>query len=304
VFAGFESFDVEVVGGPGADPVTIHGVMGGSGPPVLLLHGFPQNHTMWHRMAPALARDHTVIAADLRGYGDSSRPDSGMDHGGYSFRAMAADQVELMAQLGFERFAVVGHDRGARVTHRMALDHPKAVDRLALLDILPTAYVYSHVDRRLATAYYHWFLFIQPFDLPERLIAADPTWYLHRLLGGWGSGLDVHDPAALSDYERCFADPDTRHAMLEDYRAGASIDLVHDAASEASGQRITAPLLLLWGGSGVVGGGPEHPLDIWRSRAADPTLVTGRPLADTGHFVVDERADETLAELEGFLGDG
>jgi haloacetate dehalogenase len=265
------------------------------------VHGFPQNHVMWHRIAPALARDHTVVATDLRGYGDSGRPPAGQDHAGYSFRAMAADQVALMAHFGFDRFAVVGHDRGARVTHRMALDHPEVVERLALLDILPTAYVYSHVDRRLATAYYHWFFFIQPFDVPERLIAADPTWYLHRLLGGWGRGFDAHEPAALAEYERCFGDPGVRHAMLEDYRAGASIDLDHDAASAASGVRIGAPVLVLWGEVSVVGGGADNPLDVWRPLAADPALVTGGPVADAGHFLVDERPEPTLAALEGFL---
>jgi haloacetate dehalogenase len=301
VFAGFESFDVDIEDRSGAGSITIHGVMAGHGSPVLLLHGFPQNHTMWHRIAPALAQNHTVIAADLRGYGDSGRPESGRDHAGYSFRAMAADQVAVLEHLGFDRFAVVGHDRGARVTHRMALDHPGAVERLALLDILPTAYVYRHVDRRLATAYYHWFLFIQPFDLPERLLAADPTWFLHRLLGGWGSSPGAHHPDALAAYERCFADPDTRHAMLEDYRAAATIDLDHDAASAAAGVGITAPVLVLWGGAGVVGGGPDDPLDVWRTQAADPASVSGRAVAGAGHFLVEERTEETLVALEGFL---
>jgi haloacetate dehalogenase len=301
VFSGFEHFDIAIDGDPEAGSVNLHGVRAGRGPAVLLVHGFPQNHTMWHRIAPALARDHTVIAADLRGYGDSGRPPSGENHAGYSFRAMAADLLALMAHFGFDHFAVVGHDRGARVAHRMALDHPAVVERLALLDILPTAYVYSHVDRRLATAYYHWFFFVQPFDLPERLIAADPIWYLHRLLGGWGSGLDAHDPAALAEYERCFADPAARHAMLEDYRAGASIDLDHDAQSEASAVRITAPVLVLWGEVGVVGGGADSPLEVWRSQVADPTLVTGGAVAGAGHFLVDERPDATQAALAGFL---
>nr|WP_275404280.1 alpha/beta hydrolase [Pseudonocardia acidicola] len=266
----------------------------------MLLHGFPQTHAMWHRIAPELARDHTVVATDLRGYADSSRPASGDDHAGYSFRAMAADQVAVMAELGCDRFAVVGHDRGARVTHRLALDHPDAVDRLAVLDILPTAHVYSHVDRRLATAYYHWFFFIQPFDLPERLIAGDPIRYLHSLLGGWGSGLAAHAPEALAEYERCFGDPDTRHAMLEDYRAGASIDLEHDAADE----RVGAPLLVLWGGASVVGTGSADPLAVWRERAARPGLVRGGAIDGAGHFLVEERHDLTLAALRGFLAEG
>jgi haloacetate dehalogenase len=301
MFPGFEPFDIDVADQRGGGSVRIHGVRGGRGSPVLLLHGFPQSHVMWHRVAPVLASGHTVVAADLRGYGDSGRPPAGDDHGGYSFRAMAADQVAVMAQCGFDRFAVVGHDRGARVSHRMALDHPEAVERLALLDILPTAYVYNHVDRRLATAYYHWFFFIQPFDLPERLIAADPAYYLRRLLGGWGTGLRAHDPTAVAQYERCFADPEARHAMLEDYRAGATIDLEHDAASEAAGRRIVIPTLALWGGAGVVGSGAEDPLEVWRDLAAHPALVRGQALAGAGHFLVEQRTDETLAALAAFL---
>ena len=278
--------------------VTVHAAVGGQGPPVLLLHGFPQTHVMWHRVAPDLARSRTVVAADLRGYGDSSRPPPGDDHAGYSFRAMAADQHALMAELGHERYAVVGHDRGARVAHRLALDEPAAVTRVALLDILPTAHVYDSVDRRLATAYYHWFFFIQPAPVPERLIAGDPIGYLHSLLGGWGSGLDVYDPTALAEYERCFADPGARSAMLEDYRAGASIDLEHDGADTAAGRLVEVPILVLWGSRSSVGRGRDDPLAIWRTRARE---VTGEPL-DAGHFLAEERPAETLAALERFLG--
>jgi haloacetate dehalogenase len=300
-FAGFEPFDLDVSPTDDAAGARIHGVRGGSGPPVLLLHGYPQNHVMWHRVAPALAREHTVVATDLRGYGESSRPDSGEDHSGYSFRAMAADQVGVMRAHGFERFAVVGHDRGARVSHRMALDHPGAVDRVALLDILPTAYVYGHVDQARATAYYHWFFLIQPADLPERLIAADPIFYLHRTLGSWGSGLDVHAAEALAHYERCYADPGVRHAMFEDYRAAASIDLEHDRQSEEARKRITAPTLVLWGGSGNVGANPVSPLEVWRTRVADPALVRGHVVEGAGHFLVEERVAEVLAALTEFL---
>jgi haloacetate dehalogenase len=289
VFDGFERVRVET------GEATINAVHGGTGPPVLLLHGFPQTSAMWHRVAPELAQQHTVVAADLRGYGDSSRPPSGDDHAGYSFRAMAADQIALMRTLGHDRFAVVGHDRGARVAHRMALDEPAAVTRVAVIDILPTLHVYTHVDRQLATAYYHWFFFIQPYDLPERLIAGDPIGYLHRLLGAWGGRLEVFEPEALAEYERAFADPDARHAMLEDYRAAASVDLEHDRAD--AGRRVEVPLLALWGTRGVVGRGQANPVAVWREYAADVHAVG----LDAGHFLVEERPEESVAVLRRFL---
>jgi haloacetate dehalogenase len=289
VFDGFERVRVDTGG------ATINAVHGGTGPPVLLLHGFPQTSAMWHQVAPALARRHTVVAADLRGYGDSSRPPAGDDHAAYSFRAMATDQVALMRSLGHERFAVVGHDRGARVTHRMALDSPDAVTRLAVLDILPTLHVYTHVDRQLATAYYHWFFYIQPFDVPERLIAGDPIGYLHTVLGRFGGSVDAFAPEAVAEYERVFGDPDARHAMMEDYRAGASIDLEHDRAD--AGRRVEAPLLAMWGTRGVVGRGPDNPVAVWREHAGD---VSGVGL-DAGHYLVEERPDEALAAIERFL---
>jgi haloacetate dehalogenase len=302
LYPGFETFDLDVPPADGANGVRIHGVRGGQGPPVLLLHGFPQNHVMWHRIARQLARDHTVVATDLRGYGESGRPPAGDDHGAYSFRAMASDQVAVMQSLGFERFALVGHDRGARVAHRLALDHPQALERLALLDILPTSHVYGHVDRALATAYYHWFFLIQPYDLPERLIAGDPLAYLHRILGGWGSSLDAYPAEALAHYERCFADPEVRHAMIEDYRAAASIDLEHDRESDAAGRRIGVSVLVLWGALGVVGASPIDPVTVWQSRAEDPGLVSGQAIAGAGHFLVEEREAEVLSALRAFLG--
>jgi haloacetate dehalogenase len=277
---------------------TVHAVTLGEGPPLLLLHGYPQTHVMWSSVAPDLARDHTLVVPDLRGYGDSGKPADGEGHAGHSFRAMAADVAALMRELGHERYAVVGHDRGARVTHRLALDHAGAVERAAVLDVLPTTHVYGHVDRRLATAYYHWFFYLQPEPVPERLIAGDPVGYLHSLLGGWGSAaLDAYSPAQLAEYERCFADPATRHAMLEDYRAGASVDLAHDEADAAAGHRVTCPLLVLWGSKGVVGTGPDDVLAVWRERADD---VTGQAV-DAGHFLVDERPAETVAALRAFL---
>ncbi len=292
VFEGFERVRVDT------GEAVISAVHGGTGPPVLLLHGFPQTSAMWHRLAPELAHDHTVVAADLRGYGDSSCPPSGADHAGYAFRAMAADQVAVMRSLGHERFAVVGHDRGARVAHRLTLDHPAAVTRLALLDIMPTLHVYGTVDRALATAYYHWFLFIQPEPVPEMLIAGDPIGYLHTLLGGWGSGLGAFAPAALAEYERAFADPECRHAMLEDYRAGASIDLEHDRAD--LDRAVEVPTLILWGGRGVVGNRPTDPVTVWRERVADPRAA----VVDAGHFLVEERPEESLAQLRSFLAKG
>jgi haloacetate dehalogenase len=291
VFEGFERARVDTGG------AVVNAVHGGAGPPVLLLHGFPQTSAMWHRIGPELARDHTVVAADLRGYGDSSRPESGADHAGYTFRAMAADQVAVMRSLGHERFAVVGHDRGARVAHRMTLDHPDVVTRVALLDILPTLHVYENVDRHVATAYYHWFFYLQPDPVPERMLGADPTGYLHALLGGWGNGREVFAPEALAEYERCFADPEVRHAMLEDYRAAATLDLEHDRADIAADRRVEVPTLVLWGGRGVVGNRPVDPLTVWRERASD---VRGA-VVDAGHFVVEESPDETLTELRSFL---
>ncbi len=293
IFDGFREVDVAV----GDPSVRIHAHVGGTGPPVLLLHGFPQTHAMWHPIAEHLAGHHSVVAPDLRGYGDSDRPPSGESHEAYSFRAMAQDQVALMRELGHERFAVVGHDRGARVGHRMGLDHPEAVTRLAVLDIVPTRHVYAHVGREVAEGYYHWFLFIQPFDLPERLVEGNAMHYLHQLLGGWGSGLEVFAREALTEYERCFADPEARHAMFEDYRAAASIDLTHDDADAAAGRLLSMPVLALWGARGVVARSTQDPLEVWRQYAHD---VRGGAL-DGGHFLVEECPRETFIQLEGFL---
>ena len=287
-FPGFTTHRIHTTG------TDIRCVVGGDGPPLLMLHGYPQTHVIWHRIAPALAKSYTVVCADLRGYGDSGKPESDAEHAPYSKRAMAQDMVELMRDLGHSRFRLVGHDRGGRVAHRLCLDHPDAVSQVAVLDISPTRTMYAKTDQAFATAYYHWFFLIQPFDLPERLIGADPVYYLHRKLGGWGTGLVHFDPRALAEYERCFRDPATIRATCEDYRAAASIDLAHDAAS--ADRKVACPLLVLWGERGVV-----HryfqPLDDWRAVATD---VRGRPLP-CGHYLAEEVPAETLAELMAFF---
>jgi haloacetate dehalogenase len=289
LFEGFEQGRIEA---PGAE---IELVRGGDGPPVLLLHGYPQTHAMWHLVAPILAEEFTVVATDLRGYGDSSKPFGEEDHSTYSKRAMAEDQAAVMDSLGFDSFAVVGHDRGARVGHRMALDYPDSVTKLAVLDIVPTHHVFGTVGKDLATAYYHWFFFIQPYDLPETLIGADPSYYLRKKLGGWGTSLEMFAPEALSEYERCF-DAATIHASCEDYRASASIDLVHDEANLDEGHKVECPLLTLWGGRGVM----ERIYDVeavWQEYASN---ARGKPL-DAGHFLAEERPEETAQELTTFL---
>ena len=290
LFPGFKTHHIAV-----AD-TAIHCEVGGRGPPLLLLHGYPQTHAMWHRVAPALAQSYTVVCADLRGYGDSGKPSSDAAHAPYSKRAMAADMVQLMAKLGHARFRLVGHDRGGRVSHRLAVDHPDAVERVAVLDISPTRIMFSATNQAFATAYYHWFFLIQPFDLPEKLIGADPLYYLHKKLAGWGSSGGIFDPRAMAEYERCFADPATIHATCEDYRAAAGIDLEHDDADVAAGIKVQCPLLVLWGDKGVV-----HrlydPVNDWKSVAVD---VRGRSLP-TGHYMAEEAPSATLRELQTFL---
>jgi haloacetate dehalogenase len=288
VFEGFERIQIETRG------ATINAVRGGEGPPVLLLHGYPQTLAMWHLIAPRLTASFTVVATDLRGYGDSSKPEGGEEHAGYSKRAMAADQVEVMRTLGFGSFAVLGHDRGGRVAHRMALDHPQSVTRLAVLDIVPTRHVFETADKELAMAYYHWFFLSQPYDLPERLIGADPDYYLRKKLSGWGTGFDSFASEAYAEYERCFRDPRTIHASCEDYRAAATIDLEHDGADRD--RKVGCPLLALWGEQGVV----ERLYDVlgvWRGYASD---VRGRALP-CGHYLAEERPEETAEELVTFL---
>jgi haloacetate dehalogenase len=286
MFDGFASDRLAVNG------TSIHLVRGGSGPPVLLLHGYPQTHVMWHLVAPALAERFTVVCTDLRGYGDSGAPSSDASHESYSKRAMAEDQIAVMRQLGVERFAVVGHDRGARVARRLALDHPDAVSRLALLDIVPTATIYERLDQRSATSVWRYFFLVQPPDLPERLVGADAAYYLRWTFREWSGAAGVPRPEALGEYERCF-DEATIHASCEDYRAGATIDLAHDDADR--GRPIACPLLVLWSAPGI--GASYAVLDIWRAQAAD---VRGRAF-DCGHFLAEERPEEVASELSAFL---
>jgi haloacetate dehalogenase len=279
-----------------ADGVRIHCAVGGEGPPVLLLHGYPENHLIWHLVAPALAKDHTVVLADLRGYGDSDKPAPGPADEEYAKHTMGHDQLLLMRALGFERFAVVGHDRGARVAHRLALDAPDAVSALAVLDIVPTRYIFTHVDRALATAYFHWFFLQLGGGVPERLIGNDPEFWLRSLTTPLlmpGSRLD---PAALREYVRCFSTPETIAASCSDYRAAAGIDLDHDTAD--ADRRVECPTLALWGEHGFVGRTYDA-LAIWREYASD---VRGHAVR-SGHFLPEEAPDEVIAALRTFLAE-
>ncbi|MBP2296566.1 alpha/beta fold hydrolase [Azospirillum rugosum] len=293
IMPGFRRLDLDTTGA--RIRVAVSTANRGDGPPVLLLHGHPQTHLTWYRVAPRLVEAGcTVVAADLRGYGDSSKPPGGEGHATYAKRAMALDQVEVMRALGHERFAVIGHDRGGRVAHRMALDHPTAVERLALLDIAPTATMYARTNREFATRYFWWFFLIQPFDLPERMIGADPEHFLRKHIAGQTKNPGTENEALFREYLRCYRDPATIHAICEDYRAAASIDLEHDAAD--ADVRVSAPLLALWGAKGTVGALYDV-LETWREKATD---VRGRAL-DCGHTLQEEAPEETSAELLRFL---
>ena len=288
-FPGFEQRRVSL----GALSLNVR--IGGSGAPLLLLHGYPQTHAMWHRVAPQLTSEFRVICPDLRGYGDSSKPKSTADHGAYSKRAMARDMVEVMEYFGYREFMVVGHDRGARVAHRMALDYPDRVKKACVMDIAPTYHMFKHTDQAFATGYYHWFFLIQPNGLPERMIGADPAYYLTEKLKRWSAPEARFAPEAISEYIRCFSNPETIRASCEDYRAAASIDLQHDEAS--LGKKICCPLLVLWGAKGFVHRTYDM-LAVWREYAEQ---VEGRTL-DCGHFLPEEQPDEVVAVLREFFG--
>ncbi len=275
---------------------TINTFIGGEGLPLLLLHGYPQNYYMWHKIAPRLAQDFKVVMTDLRGYGDSSKPQGKLDRSNYSKRSLARDQIEVMSQLGYERFYLVGHDRGARVAHRLTLDYPERVQKLAVLDIVPTLELYDTSEREFATAYYHWFFLIQPYPFPETLISSNPEYFLRHCLQSWSRVPDAFTPQAIAEYLRCFQQAATIHGTCEDYRAAATIDLVHDRADLE--RKLTCPILVLWGDLGIIGKKYDV-LSIWQQRA---TQVTGKAI-DCGHFMPEEAPEATYQALKEFLFD-
>jgi haloacetate dehalogenase len=285
-FPGFRRETIQTSG------TTVNVLVGGDGPPVLLLHGYPQTHVEWRKVAPDLAKNYTLVIPDLRGYGDSGKPSDGENHINYSKRAMASDQVEVMEKLGFRQFAMVSHDRGARVGHRLALDHPDRLSKLVMMDICPTYYMYKTADRQFASAYFHWFFLIQAAPLPETLIGNDVDPWLK-----WAMGSVMPkfiEPDAYTEYRRCFSDPAAIHASCEDYRAAATIDLTHDEAD--LDRKISCPVFVLWGANGLVGRKYDV-LTVWRERA---TQVSGKALPG-GHWLAEELPNETLAEVKSFL---
>ena len=295
-FPGFKTEEIKTSG------TTIHTVYGGkrSGPPLLLLHGIPETHVLWRKVAPALSQDYFLVMTDLRGYGDSGKPPGGADHFAYSKRAMAQDQVEVMKHLGFEKFALVGHDRGGRVAHRLALDHPEVLTKLVILDIVPTYLLYQHITQEFATTFYHWFLLVQPPPFPETILQNSAEYFLKCTLL-WLGGHPITEPVpdfvgmeAFEEYLRTFRSPETIHAVCEDYRAAASIDLEHDKAD--LDKRIQCPLLVLWSEKG-----PFHRmynvLQTWQDRAVS---AQGKPMP-TGHFLPEQMPEELTQELRSFL---
>ncbi|MGQ3670832.1 alpha/beta fold hydrolase [Xanthobacter sp. TB0136] len=293
LFPGFSAHHVDTQAG------RIFLRQGGTGSPLLLLHGFPQSHVMWHAVAERLAQNHTLIIPDLPGYGWSTAPAGGPDHAPYSKRDMAQIMLEVMEKQGFARFALMGHDRGARVGYRLGLDHPGRVSHLVLLDILPTYVMWHRMDRARALQVYHWSFLAQPHPLPEKLIGANPAWYLDWTMAGWTAdkSLDAFDPRALAHYRAAISSPDRLHAMCEDYRAGASVDLGHDEADVAAARTLLCPTLLIWGERGIPARGAS-PLDAWKVLAPD---ITGMALPGAGHFVCEEAPDALVEATRPFL---
>ena len=292
IMPGFTLTDIETSG------ARIRLRHGGSGPPLLLLHGNPLTHVAWHKVAPRLAERFHVVAADLRGYGDSSAPPEAPDHSNYSFRAMAQDQVEVMEKLGYREFFVAGHDRGARTTARMCLDHPDRVQKAALVDILPNHHIWTHTSKEWALRSWHWALMAQPYDFPERMMAGVPArWYMEKKLSKPGIGLGFFDKEAFAEYVRCFTWKTIR-GSCEDYRACATCDFEMDAADREAGRRVECPLLVLWGGKSHTGTVYGDVLSVWREYARD---VTGGPI-DCGHYVPEEAPEETAAALLRHFG--
>jgi haloacetate dehalogenase len=295
VFDGFEPATVDV----GETSIFVR--RKGNGRPLLLLHGFPETHLMWHAIAPALADEFAVVCADLRGYGGSGKPPSSADHAPYAKRAMALDMVRLMESLGFERFAVVAHDRGGRVAYRIALDHPGSIERLAVMDIIPTSEAFARADDRFALGYWPWSLLAQPEPLPERLISADPNAIVDNALSAWGSETASFPAEVRQVYVDALHDPATAHAICEEYRAAATLDRAEDDADQCDGRRIICPTLVLWGAGGALDEWYEDaggPLGIWREWATD---VRGSTIAG-GHFFPETNPRETLAALRAFFG--
>ncbi len=286
----FEGFTTERIKTSGAELAVTRG---GNGAPLMLVHGYPQTHVMWHKVAPELAKHFTVIAPDLRGYGASSKPSGDHDHLAYSKRAMALDLVEVMSALGFQQFNIAGHDRGARVTYRLALDHPQRVRRAAVLDIIPTLEQFERMDRVSARAAYHWFFLAQPAPFPETLIGRDPDYFLDHSLGSWRGRADAFTPEALAAYRQAFRNPEMIHATCEDYRAGITCDCAHDATDREARRKIRCPLLVLWGARRS-----RARLDeIWKLWAED---VRGEPI-ECGHFIPEEAPEATLHHLIPFF---
>ncbi|WP_107671395.1 alpha/beta fold hydrolase [Cyanothece sp. BG0011] len=288
MFANFQNLVIQT------SEVKINLVKGGEGYPILLLHGYPQTHVMWHKIASQLAEHFTVIIPDLRGYGDSDKPVGMANHYNYSKRVMAQDQIEVMTQLGYDQFYLIGHDRGGRVAHRLTLDYPNKVKKLALLDIAPTYQMYTETDQEFATAYYHWFFLIQPFPFPETLINQNPDFFLIHCLESWSKNDHPFTSEAMREYLRCFRDPKTVHGTCEDYRASASIDLEHDRTD--MDKKIECPVLVLWGNKGVI----EKKYDVinsWKQRAIN---VQGQAL-NCGHFLPEESPEDTYQSIQAFL---